>query len=318
MTIALPPQPTCDISVYVACFNEEKGIIPSIETVVAALREMDLSFDIIVVDDASSDRSVEIIQAYMRQHPELPITLVINEVNQGIGHNFVDAAFLGGGKYYRMICGDNVETKDNFIRLLKHLGEVDLILSYQANASARSLSRRIISRTYTWLVNLLSGHRIRYYNNLPIFLRHHVIRWHPSSHGFGFQADLVTRILDLGASYIEVPAYIQVTAGERRSKAFRLRNICSVLHTLEEILARRLARTLFPRLGRHLHHGQQIIRGGLAASAPASTGCLGSNGDVVPAVLPQEVGPPQELPAEAHLPGFTCHPESQDRLGAVV
>lgn len=248
-----------DVTFYVACYNEEQGIVPTLETVLAAVEEVDRTCDIVIIDDASSDRSVEIIRKYMREHPETPITLVINHVNQGIGHNFVDAAFLGRGKYYRMICGDDVESKENIVRLLERLGEADILLSYPADASARSPWRRIVSRTFVHLVNLLSGHKIRYYNNLPVFLRTQVLRWHSNSHGFGFQADMVTRLLDFGATYIEVPAIARErTAG--RTKAFKFKNICSVGHTLLEILARRIARTLFPSHTRKFHCGQTISR----------------------------------------------------------
>jgi hypothetical protein len=93
-------------------------------------------------------------------------------------------------------------------------------------------------------VNLLSGHRVRYYNGAAIHLRQNVMRWHSTAHGFGFQADLIVRLLDMGASYIEVP----VVPGQRNAgttKAFRFKNLASVGHTLLEILIRRIAHMLY-------------------------------------------------------------------------
>ena len=34
------------------------------------------------------------------------------------------------------------------------------------------------------------------------------MRWGPYSFGFGFQAELVTRLLDEGATYIEIPVAV--------------------------------------------------------------------------------------------------------------
>ena len=41
---------------------------------------------------------------------------MVNEFNQGLGVNYVEAAFIGGGRYYRAICGDDVESKETLVR----------------------------------------------------------------------------------------------------------------------------------------------------------------------------------------------------------
>jgi glycosyltransferase involved in cell wall biosynthesis len=235
-----------DITFFVACYNEEENIVATLETLRAALAEVNCSWDIVIIDDASTDRSVEVVESYLRSHPDLPIYLKVYKQNQGLGHNFADGAFLGRGKYYRLICGDNVEPKETFVTLLKHLGEADLIIPYQTETKGKAWSRRMLSKTYTFLVNLISGHRIRYYNGLAIHRRYDVMRWHSNHRGFGFQADLITRLLDLGCSYVEVP----VVATERpkgKSKAISFKNFCSVGQTLLDILFRRLGRRRKPQ-----------------------------------------------------------------------
>jgi glycosyltransferase involved in cell wall biosynthesis len=235
----------CDLTLFIACYNEERGIIPTIETVVAAVTEIGLSYDIVIIDDCSTDRSVEMILGYLKEHASLPITLYVNGVNQGLGSNYAEGAFRGTGRYYRLICGDNVESKETLVTIFKKIGEADMIIPYPA-ASVRGVFRRCVSQAYTSLVNLLSGHRIRYYNGLPVNLRYNVMRWHSHSHGFGFQADLTTRLLDLKATYVEVPVYPTERA-DGESKAFRFRNICSVAHTLLDIFIRRLGVLVYPR-----------------------------------------------------------------------
>lgn len=239
----------CDITLFVACYNEEQGIVDTLKTALAALKEVGCTYDIVVIDDASTDRSVDLVRGFQDRHPDEPITLYVNETNQGLGANFAEGAFRGRGKYYRLVCGDNVESKETLVRALRHLGEADIILTYPAEVRGRSWFRRVVSRTYTALVNALGGHRIRYYNGLPINLRYNVMRWHSNSHGFGFQADLITRLLDLQASYIEVPVIQEERAGGS-SKAFTFRNVCSVAHSLLEILIRRAAKFVHPQAGR--------------------------------------------------------------------
>jgi glycosyltransferase involved in cell wall biosynthesis len=235
-----PASRAIDITFFVACYNEEENITDTLDTLTAALAESDCTWEIIAVDDGSTDKSGEIIQRYIQEHAGLPIYCKVNEKNRGLAQSFVDTAFLGKGKYYRLICGDNAEPKETFVTILKHLGDADMIIPYQVETKGKALGRRMLSRTYTWLVNAISGYRMRYYNGLAVHLRYNVMRWHTDSRGFGFQADLITRLLDEGFSYVEIP----VRARERtkgQAKALTRRNAFSVAHTLLEILIRRLA-----------------------------------------------------------------------------
>jgi hypothetical protein len=118
-----------------------------------------------------------------------------------------------------------------------------------------------VSRSYTALVNLLSGYSIRYYNGLAVHLRYNVMRWHSNSHGFGFQADLITRLLDLKATYIEIPVYPNERAAGA-TKAFKFRNMCSVGHTLLEIWLRRLGKLVYPAATRRPLNELRVYRAG--------------------------------------------------------
>jgi glycosyltransferase involved in cell wall biosynthesis len=230
-----------DITFFVACYNEQDNITVTLDKLTAALAEFDWSWEILIIDDGSTDRSVEVIQRYIHEHPGLPIFCKVNEQNKGLAQTYIDGAFLGRGKYYRLVCGDDAEPKETFVTLLKHLGEADMIIPYQVECKGKSFSRRTLSKTFTWLINLLSGHRIRYYNGLAVLQRYHVMRFHTNSQGFGFQADMITRLLDEGFSYIEVPVMAQErTKGQ--SKALTRKNFFSVAHTLLEVVIRRFGR----------------------------------------------------------------------------
>jgi glycosyltransferase involved in cell wall biosynthesis len=243
-----PVENDLDLTLFVACYNEEANIVGTFETLLEALREFDFTWEIIVIDDASADRSVEVIHDFLSKHPELPIILKTREFNNGVAQNYIEGAFLGRGKYYRMICGDNVEPKETFVEVFKHLGEADMVLFYQ-DITGKSLWRRILSRCYTSLVNMITGYRIKYYNGLALHSRYDVMRWHTNYHGFGFQADMIARLLDEGFGYTEV----RVKATERKagvSHALTVRNFFSVAHTLLDLFIRRVARLRRPRARR--------------------------------------------------------------------
>jgi len=235
-----------EITVLVTCYNEEAFIADTLETVSGSLRAAGHSHEIIVVDDVSTDNSVRRVREYIGKHPDYPITLKVNEKNRGLANNYIDAAFLGRGKYYRLCCGDNPEPAEILVKIFRHIGDADMVLPYQnqEEVTGKGAFRRLTSRTFTFLVNLLSGYDIKYYNGLAIHLRYNVMRWHPSSYGFGFQADIVTRLLDEGVSYIQVPA-ASVDRKGGSSTALTMRNLLSVGHTLLEITFRRVRRFLY-------------------------------------------------------------------------
>jgi hypothetical protein len=121
---------------------------------------------------------------------------------------------------------------------MRSLGEADVIIPVYRNVEGRNAFRHLLSVVYTFLVNLLSGYSIKYYNGFAAYRRWLVMRYAVESSGFGFQAELITRLLGEGATYkqIELPATAQPG-----SKALRLRNFVSVAYSLFRILARRLS-----------------------------------------------------------------------------
>lgn len=235
---------TLDLSVFVACYNEEDAIAGTIQDISAACIESKLSYEIIVIDDCSSDQSVSRIREFQAQNPQIPITFRLNEKNRGLAYNYVEGAFMAKGEWYRLVCGDHAEPKDTLMAIFKHLGEAEIIIPYHTFCAGRTQSRRLISRLYTFLVNSASGFHIQYYNGILVTRTYYVKRWHSNLHGFGFLADLTTCLLSMGMSYVEVPVQARDRlAGE--SKAMTFRNFCSVGLTLLTIFSRRFSKIAF-------------------------------------------------------------------------
>jgi len=245
---AAPENQALDITIVITCYNEEAFITDTIENVIGALREVGRSYEVIVVDDVSRDNSVRKVREYMEKHPDYPITLKANEKNRGLASNYIDSAFFGTGKYFRLCCGDDCESKEVLVKIFRHIGEADMIIPYQIQTEVvgKTATRKYLSMIFTFLVNTLSGYKLIYYNGLAIHLRYNIMRWHPSSYGFGFQADIVTRLLDEGASYLQVPSSSIDRKGSA-SGALTMRNVLSVGHTLLEVAIRRLRRFLYAK-----------------------------------------------------------------------
>lgn len=228
---------SCDISYFVPCYNEEPNIIGAIEKLAAVSQTLDLSYEILIFDDASKDNTVGVVQAYGQQNPQTPIKLFRNESNRGVARNFFEGAFHASGRYYRLVCGDDIEPIETHTSLLRHIGEADIIVPYFVRISGRPFHRHVISRLFTFLVNRASGHKLRYYNGCPIYRRWDVLRFHVETTGMGYQAEFLTRLLSEMRTFSEIPVE---SIDREGSVSLTLRNFVSVAHSLLKISLRRL------------------------------------------------------------------------------
>ena len=136
-----------DISLFVPCLNEEKNVIGAIEKVVAACQNIGLSFEIMVFDDGSTDRTSDVVRDYQAKNPELPIRLFRREKTKGLSYNFTDGAFHGSGKYYRCVAGDDYESIEAHEMILRNLSAADIIIPVYTTVTNRGIVRTIISKT---------------------------------------------------------------------------------------------------------------------------------------------------------------------------
>jgi glycosyltransferase involved in cell wall biosynthesis len=232
-----------DLTIFIPCLNEERHVIPTIETVLQAVRRTGISAEILVFDDGSKDRTGELVEEYRRQHPDVPLRLIRRERTMGLARNYVDGSFIARGAYYKQVGGDDSEPLETIAAVIGRTGEADMVLPF-LRADSRDLFRRVLSRLFVGIINLAGGYRIRYYNGTAMHRRYNVMRWHSDTYGFAFQAEIITRMLNEGKSYLEVPVDNVEQAG-RSSRAFKLHNLLSVGHSVLQILLRRLRIGIF-------------------------------------------------------------------------
>ena len=237
------PDTEVDVTIFISCYNEQEFIKTTIERICTALHDIGrFSFELIVVDDCSLDGSAALVKEYIARHPDENLILQCNNKNRGLSQNYVDSSFFGIGTYYRLVCGDTSETVESMKAVFSAIGSADMIVPYYpVAADGKSAARNFISDLYVTVINTVAGQQLRYYNGLPVHRRFHVMRWHPTTRGFGFQADIICMLLEQGYSYREVPVSV-IERKESNSTALSFSNFLSVTHSVINIFIRRLAR----------------------------------------------------------------------------
>jgi len=223
------------LSIVIPAYNEAANIVETLRHVTGALSKLDLDAEILVVDDGSRDETSTLVQVVAgRLHG---VRLLRHETNRGFGAAYRTGVDAAGGDHIVMVHGDNAWTAETLRDLFKHVGDADVVVGYTRHMwRSRSFTRTALSKTFTWLVNTITGRSLRYYNGLQIH-RADVLKALPiESHGFGFQAEVLVKALDRTRTYIEVP--MELTEREHGdSKAFRLRNAVDVVQTLRRLRA---------------------------------------------------------------------------------
>jgi len=217
------------MTVLVPAFNEAANLVPTVERLIDALTITIEDFEIIIVNDGSTDDTREVAERLASKHSM--VRVFNNEQNMGLGYSYKRGYREANKEFFVYIPGDNTWPYRSFVELFGNLGRAEIITSYSVNPEVRPPGRRIISRLYTHLMNWLFGQRMQYFNGLTIYPVSFLRLDPASTFGFGFQAEVLMKALYAGLSYIEVGLPIdERSAGA--SKAVTLRNIVSVLGTV--------------------------------------------------------------------------------------
>lgn len=91
------------ISVFITAYNQRGCLARAIESV---LRQTLPPLEIVIVDDASTDGTQEIIRGYQRQHPDL-VRAIFHTDNLGVTRSRVDALEAVRGDYVTFVDGDD-------------------------------------------------------------------------------------------------------------------------------------------------------------------------------------------------------------------
>jgi glycosyltransferase involved in cell wall biosynthesis len=223
------------LSIVIPAYNEAANILGALENVTAAVTGLGLDIEILVIDDGSSDQTAALVTANAARFPG--VRLLMNERNMGFGATYRRGVEAAAGTHIVMVHGDNAWGAATLRDLFSRVGEADIIVGYTRNMwRTRTIARTVISKTFTMLVNAITGRGLKYYNGLQIHRAEVLKGMTIESSGFGFQPEVLVKALGQTKTLVEVPMDLM----EREhgdSKAFRWKNAVDVYHTLRRLRA---------------------------------------------------------------------------------
>lgn len=149
------------VSIVVPLYNEEDNVEILQERLKDALDGAGIEYEIIYVDDGSSDRTLPLLEEIQKKNKNIMVLSLRRNFGQ-------TAAFAAGFDFAR---GDIVVTMDGDLqndpkdipRLLEAIKDCDLVSGWRKKRKDPFLSRRLPSMMANWLISRVTGVRLHDY-----------------------------------------------------------------------------------------------------------------------------------------------------------
>jgi glycosyltransferase involved in cell wall biosynthesis len=147
------------LSVVVPVFNEEGNAAPLVAGITAAVRPLDIPFELIVVDDGSSDGTSDVLRDLIAETPELVVVRLRRNFGQA---SALQAGFdRARGGIIVTLDGDLQNDPKDIPRLLERIeAGADVVSGWRVNRQDAMVLRKVPS----WIANRL----IRWVTRVPI------------------------------------------------------------------------------------------------------------------------------------------------------
>ncbi len=227
------------VSIVIPAYNEEKRLARTLEHVLSCVRERGWEAEVLVVDDGSSDATVEVVQRWRKTHPEL--FLIENPSNCGKGFSVRNGLLQASGQIVMFTDADlsaPIEEAERLFEAIRNGADVAIgsrWLDQAKQTRHQPLYRRFFGRCYNWLTRTVMGlpykdtqcgfKAFRREAAQSIFRLQTIERW-------GFDPEILFIAQKLGFRIVEVP----VTWGhDERSRISYLRDGTQMLREMFEI-----------------------------------------------------------------------------------
>lgn len=156
----MPISQTPRLSIIVPFYNEEENIRRMYESIAAAVTPLEISYEMVFVDDGSRDATARIAAAIAQEDPR--VRLVKFRRNYGQTPAMAAGIEHARGEVLVTMDGDLQNDPADIGMLLAKIDEgYDIVVGWRHNRQDKLISRKIPSRIANWLIGKVTGVPIR-------------------------------------------------------------------------------------------------------------------------------------------------------------
>lgn len=193
------------LSVVFPMHNEEDYLHRAVRAARASLAEVTQDWEIVIVDDASSDRTGELADALAREDPR--IRVVHNAVNRKLGGTLRAGYAVAGKELVLYTDADlpfDLQELGRAVRLLEYQ-QADVLSAYRFDRTSEGFVRTLYSFFYNLLARVVFGLAIKDVNfSFKLFRRELLSRLELKSEGSFIDVEFLVRARNAGASIIQI------------------------------------------------------------------------------------------------------------------
>jgi len=213
------------LTILIPCHNEERGISKVIHSVpLRLLKKLDIITEIIVIDNNSTDRTVQNAQAAN--------AIVVHETKKGKGNAILTGfnSVQSGTHFVVMLDGDNTYKSKEIVRMIEPLMHnfCDVVVGSRLGGKIKKNSLKFQNRVANWVYTFIV--RQFYKANVTDVLSGYfawkkevldVLTPHLESEGFEIEMEMITKMKRLGFEMFSVPITYDEREGETKIDSIR-------------------------------------------------------------------------------------------------
>lgn len=185
-----------ELSIIIPAYNEEENISDVIRKIISFLNSKVERYEILIIDDGSTDRTPEIVTSFSDLYP---IRLIRHRSNQGKGAALQTGFKNATYEWILMMDADNQIPIENLLYFFPYTDEYNLIIGIRTSSSSSYL-RRFASMVYRKIISLVLGIKFKDLNcPFKLFKSSLIKNMKLRSKGFLIDAEMLWKSIRAGA-----------------------------------------------------------------------------------------------------------------------
>jgi len=214
------PKYECEVSVVMPCLNEEETLGPCIEKAAKCLKDHGIEGEIVISDNGSTDRSVEIAESLGAR--------VVHQSLKGYGNAYHKGFSEARGRFIVMGDSDNTYPFDEIHKFIQPLREgYDLVMGSRLRGTILPgampwLHQYIGNPFLSWFLNFLFHTGISdSHCGMRAFTQEALERMHLKTTGMEFASEMVINASKAKLKITEIPITYYPRKGDSKLHSFR-------------------------------------------------------------------------------------------------
>lgn len=143
-----------NISIVVPVYNEKKEISSTIDAIFANVEHLEIPFEVIIVNDKSTDGTTNVLNLYQEQHKKSNLHILHARQNRGYGGSLKTGITHAKGEYIIITDADGTYPIKDMPRLIRLREQYDMVVG---SRTGKTVNIPLTRRPAKWFLNTLSS-----------------------------------------------------------------------------------------------------------------------------------------------------------------